>query len=254
MIQTEPIKVEIDVFEGPMDLLLYLIRKNNLDIYDIPIAQITHEYLAYLDVMRDLNLDIAGDFLVMAATLMQIKAKTLLPSQADPAADEGPDPAAELIGKITEYQKYREASKFLDGQFEQFKDVYYRGSPFFAESEKVLSLELFELLDAVRRAMERVEDRGPAGAVNAEQFPIETRMDKILSLLAARPWTLIDDIFAGENKRLGVITCFMALLELIKLRKIIVRQDAPLGEIRVYLRNEPGEPPKPQEAPLLAGA
>jgi len=233
----QPINVNIDVFEGPMDLLLYLIRKNNLDIYDIPIAQITHEYLSYLDVMKELNLDVAGEFLVMASTLMQIKAKTLLPSPAAPGEDEGPDPAAELISKITEYQKFKEAAKFLDGRFDSFKDVFYRGSPMFSDSEKMFSLELFELLEAVRRALSRVEDKG-GGVIAAEQFPIESRMEKIISMLSLRDWILIDDVFAGETKKLGVITCFMALLELIKQRKIMARQDQPFSEIRVYLRQE----------------
>lgn len=242
MIPTQSMNVNLDVFEGPMDLLLYLIRKNNLDIYDIPIAQITREYLDYLEVMKDLNLDVAGEFLVMASTLMQIKAKTLLPSQAEPGADEGPDPAAELISKITEYQKYKEAAKFLDARFEVYKDVFYRGSPLFSDAEKILNLEMFELIEAVKRAMERVEDKADGPAVRGEQFPIETRMEKILDLLSSRDWLLLDDVFTGETKKLGVITCFMALLELIKLRRIMARQDAPLGEIRIYLRNEPGEP------------
>ncbi len=253
MIPSESMNVAIDVFEGPMDLLLYLIRKNNLDIYDIPIAQITKEYLTYLEVMKDLNLDVAGEFLVMASTLMQIKAKTLLPSQADPSGDEGPDPAAELINKITEYQKYKEAALILDTRFDQYKDIFYRGSPMFQDSEKVLNLELFELLEAVKRAMDRIDDKDPSREVRAEQFPIETRMEKIVTMLSTREWILLDDVFVGETKKLGVITCFMALLELLKMHKILARQDATLGEIRIYRRGEPGAEPPPQQenAPLV---
>jgi segregation and condensation protein A len=246
MMPAESMNVAIDVFEGPMDLLLYLIRKNNLDIYDIPIAQITKEYLGYLEVMKELNLDVAGEFLVMASTLMQIKAKTLLPSQAETTGDEGPDPAAELINKITEYQKYKEAAQFLDKQFDRFKDIFYRGSPMFQDAEKVLNLELFELLEAVKRAMDRIEEKAPGREVHAEQFPIETRMEKILSLLGEREWILLDDVFSGETKKMGVITCFMALLELLKLHKILARQDKALGEIRVYRRAEPGAEPPPE--------
>ena len=247
MIPSESMNVAIDVFEGPMDLLLYLIRKNNLDIYDIPIAQITKEYLTYLEVMKDLNLDVAGEFLVMASTLMQIKAKTLLPSQADPSGDEGPDPAAELINKITEYQKYKEAALILDTRFDQYKDIFYRGSPMFQDSEKVLNLELFELLEAVKRAMDRIDDKDPSREVRAEQFPIETRMEKIITMLSTREWILLDDVFVGETKKLGIITCFMALLELLKMHKILARQDATLGEIRIYRRGEPGAEPPPQQ-------
>jgi len=231
----ENLDIHLDIFEGPLDLLLFLIKKNNLDIYDIPIAQITQEYLKYLDVMKELNLDVAGEFLVMASTLMQIKAKTLLPEQkVEGQEDQGPDPAADLIAKIAEYQKYKEASQFLNQRFDVYKDVYYRGSPVFADSEKVLNLELFELLNAVKRAFDKLEDKG--GVIVREEFPIEKKMDKILSLLGTREWILLDDVFVGETKRLGVITCFMAMLELMKLRRIIARQDENFSEIRVYLR------------------
>lgn len=233
---TDSINVHLDVFEGPLDLLLYLIRKNNLEIYDIPISQITREYLSYLDVMKDLNLEIAGEFLVMASTLMQIKSKMLLPSQQSEEQEEGPDPRAELVAKLAEYQKYKEAAKILDGRFEQFKNIFYRGTPRFSEAEKTLSLELFDLIEAVKSALDKVEDKGKVLA--GESFPIEVKMEKIISLLKGREWILLGEIFADERRKLGVITCFMAMLELIKLKKIMARQDSAMGEIRVYLRPE----------------
>jgi segregation and condensation protein A len=120
--------VRLDNFEGPLDLLLYLIRKNDLDVYDIPISQITTEYLAYLDLLKDLNLEVAGEFLVMASTLMQIKAQLLLPSPE--AIDEsGPDPRSELVNKLLEYQRFKEASTILTGWNDKAKDVYYRHVP-----------------------------------------------------------------------------------------------------------------------------
>ena len=124
-------EVHLEMFEGPLDLLLFLIKKNDLDIYDIPISQITQEYLSYLSLMKDLNLDVAGEFLVLASTLMQVKARTLLPSQD--AEEEGPDPRAELVAKLVEYQKFKEAAKFLDRRAAEFSDVFYRGAPHFAE-------------------------------------------------------------------------------------------------------------------------
>lgn len=226
------IDVHLDVFEGPLDLLLYLIKKSNLDIYDIPISQITQEYLAYIEVMKDLNLDLAGEFLVMAASLMQIKSRMLLPSQQAEEQDEGPDPRAELAAKLAEYQKFKEAANILDGRFDEFKNVFYRGAPHFSEAEKTLDIELFDLIEAVKSALEKVEDKGQVLA--GELFPIEMKMDKILSLLMGREWILIADIFAGERKKMGVITCFLAMLELVKLKKIMARQDAALGEIRLY--------------------
>lgn len=233
--------VHLDVFEGPMDLLMYLIRKNNLDIYDIPISQITQEYLGYLDVMKSLNLDIAGEFLVMASTLMQIKAKMLLPSKAEPGEEgEGPDPRGKLVSMLEDYQRYKQASKTLETKFSQFKDVFYRGSPVFSSDEKFLELEFFTLLDAVKRAFERVDD---SKEVQADSFPIESRVDKILDMLRTREWIVLDDVFISETKRLGIITCFMALLELIKQRKIMAVQDLAYEEVRIYRAPEPGELP-----------
>src|SRR3982751_4520955 len=122
------IDVRLENFEGPLDLLLFLIRKNDLDIYDIPIASITQEYLSYLDVIKDLNLETAGEFLVMASTLMQIKAQMLLPSP-EGAEAEGPDPRQELVNKLLEYQRYKEAAGLLTVYNEKAKDVYYRQVP-----------------------------------------------------------------------------------------------------------------------------
>src|SRR5579864_230668 len=122
------IDVRLENFEGPLDLLLYLIRKNDLDIYDIPIAHITQEYLSYLDLMKDLNLETAGEFLVMASTLMQIKAQLLLPSP-EAEQEEGPDPRAELVNKLLEYQQFKEAAGILATYNEKAKDVYYRTVP-----------------------------------------------------------------------------------------------------------------------------
>jgi len=238
MVAATPLNVHINVFEGPMDLLLHLIKKDNLDICDINIAEITRQYLDYLNVMKELNLEVAGEFLVMASTLMQIKAKTLLPSQAPTSEDEGPNPVAELVAKLVEYQKYKEASKFLNEKLEENKDKFYREAPIFDNGEKIIRLQLFDLLSAVKRAFERLDERKRIELLNVEEFPIEVKMEKVVNLLRARAWVLLDDIFAGETKKRGVITCFMAVLELIKIKKIIARQDEKLGQIRVYLHPE----------------
>ena len=233
-----PINVHINVFEGPMDLLLHLIKKDNLDICDINIAEITTQYLDYLNVMKELNLEVAGEFLVMASTLMQIKAKTLLPSQAPTTEDEGPNPMKELVAKLVEYQKYKEASKFLNEKLEENKDKFYRAAPIFDNGEKVLNLQLFDLLAAVKRAFDRLDERKRIELLKVEEFPIEMKMEKVVNLFAKREWVLLDDIFAGETKKRGVITCFMAVLELIKIKKIIARQDQREGQIRIYLNPE----------------
>ncbi len=230
-----PINVHINVFEGPMDLLLHLIKKDNLDICDINIAEITTQYLDYLNVMKELNLEVAGEFLVMASTLMQIKAKTLLPSQAPTSEDEGPNPMKELVAKLVEYQKYKEASKYLNEKLEENKDKYYRAAPIFDNGEKVLNLQLFDLLSAVKRAFDRLDERKRIELLKVEEFPIEMKMEKVVNLFKNREWVLLDDIFVGETKKRGVITCFMAVLELMKIKKIIARQDEREGHIRIYL-------------------
>jgi Uncharacterized conserved protein len=238
MITDGSIKIQLDVFEGPMDLLLHLIKKDNLDIYDVNISQITSQYLEYLDIMKQLNLEIAGEFLVLASTLMQIKARQLLPSQVPSTEDEGPDPAKELIEKLVEYQKFKEASKFLESNFEKFKDNFYRSAPVFDSGEKVLNVQLFDMLAAVRRAFERLDERQHAELLKIEEFPIEKKIEKVIGLVSKRQWVLLDDIFLGETKKRGVITCFMAVLELLKIGKILARQDGNGQEIRIYLNPE----------------
>ncbi|MBR4682247.1 MAG: segregation/condensation protein A [Elusimicrobiaceae bacterium] len=230
-----PLNIHINVFEGPMDLLLHLIKKDNLDVCDINIAEITKQYLDYLNVMKELNLEVAGEFLVMASTLMQIKAKTLLPSQAPTSENEGPDPAKELIAKLVEYQKYKEASQFLNQKLEENKDKFYRSAPIFDNGEKIINVQMFDLLSAVKRAFERLDERKRIELLKIEEFPIEMKMQKVVDMLKNRNWVLLDDIFVGETKKRGVITCFMALLELIKIKKLLARQDEKEGQIRIYL-------------------
>lgn len=235
---SQELNIQIDVFEGPLDLLLHLIKKDNLDIYDINIAEITKQYLDYLEVMKDLNLEIAGEFLVMASTLMQIKAKTLLPSQAPTSEADGPNPTQELINKIVEYQKFKEASKFLEQKFEENKDNFFKSAPVFHDGEKVLNVHMFDLLSAVKRALDRLEERERVELLKIEEFPIEVKMDKIMSLLKGRKWVLLDDLFTGETKKRGVITVFLALLELMKINILLARQDGKEEEIRIYLNPE----------------
>ncbi len=236
--QPAPLNIHINVFEGPMDLLLHLIKKDNLDVCDINIAEITKQYLDYLNVMKELNLEVAGEFLVMASTLMQIKAKTLLPSQAPTSENEGPDPAKELIAKLVEYQKYKEASQFLNQKLEENKDKFYRSAPIFDNGEKIINVQMFDLLSAVKRAFERLDERKRIELLKIEEFPIEIKMQKVVDMLSGRTWVLLDDIFVGETKKRGVITCFMALLELIKIKKLLARQDEKEGQIRIYLNPE----------------
>lgn len=225
-------QVNLDLFEGPLDLLLFLVKKDDLDIHNIPIAHITKEYLAYLDLLKEFNLDIAGEFLVMAATLMAYKSRALLPSQELLNEEEGPDPTAALAQKLLEYQKFKEATKYLSQKAEEMDGVFFRGAPHFEEAEKSPNLSLFELMEHIRVILEDAED--DSREVAGEEYPIEEKMEKILFLLSRSPAIDWEELFADERKRRGIIACFLAMLELTKLQKIFIRQDANFGKIRIF--------------------
>jgi len=232
-------EVHLEMFEGPLDLLLFLIKKDDLDITNIPIARITGEYLSYLEIMKDLNLETAGDFLVMAATLMAIKARSLLPSQDEEGAaseEEGPDPRAELMARLMEYQKFKEAAKFLEASAEKSKDVFYRGAPRFDDSQKTLNIGIFDLLESLREILDRCPDK--SREIAGEEFPIEEKMSKILALIDKNRRATLQEIFADETKRRGILSCFLALLELVKLQKVFIRQDEPFSAVSIYKREE----------------
>ncbi|PIR19622.1 MAG: segregation/condensation protein A [Elusimicrobia bacterium CG11_big_fil_rev_8_21_14_0_20_64_6] len=230
-------EVSLELFEGPLDLLLFLVKKNDLDINNIPIAEITKEYLSYLELMKDMDLDIAGDFLVMAATLMAVKSRSLLPSeQAALEGDEGPNPAAELAQKLIEYQKFKEASKFLAGRADEMAGVFYRGAPHFEEAEKSPNVSLFDLMAHLQVILAGAED--DSQSVEGEEFPIEEKMEKILFLLSERPMIPWEELFADERKRRGIIACFLAMLELTKLQKIFIRQEGTFGKISIFRKDD----------------
>ena len=224
-------EVHLEIFEGPLDLLLYLIKKNDLQITDIPISQITQEYLSYLDLIRELNLEVAGDFLVMASTLMQIKSRSLLPS--GPLEGEE-DPRTELVQKLLEYAKFKEAAKFFEARAEEFKNTFYRGTPVFKEDDKTLQVELFDLLSALKDVIERLPEE--SRVLKGEEFPIELKIEKILNLLDERGTVMFHEVFADERRRMGVVVCFMALLELIKMQRIAARQERAMGPILIFKR------------------
>jgi segregation and condensation protein A len=232
--------VRLDIFEGPLDLLLYLIRKNDLNIYDIPVAQITSEYLSYIEMMKDLNLDLAGEFLVMASTLLEIKARTLLPAPAAEGED-GPDPRAELVNRLLEYQRYKEAAQELHHRFEAHKEMFYRGAPVFSEDDFSLDASLFELLDAFRDVLDHVQP--DMQEILYEEIPLEVKIRDLLSYMEGRPYVTFREILQLETTRRGLIVTFLAILELIRLKQVAARQVQTFGEIRVYKVREGAEVP-----------
>ncbi|OQA92682.1 MAG: Segregation and condensation protein A [Elusimicrobia bacterium ADurb.Bin231] len=223
--------IKLEVFEGPLDLLLYLIQKNNLDIYDIPIAKITSEYLLYLDMMKNLNLEVAGDFLVMAATLMKMKSKMLLPSHGEEEQDE--DPRKELVRSLVEYKKYKEASKILRNNLETQKDIFYRNtSPEFADEDFGIEVTIFNLLDAFKVVIERSK-KIPKEIIK-EECTVEEKMKLIIRQLEGRQFISFFSIFESDETKRAIIVTFLALLELIKRGLAAARQDKNFGDIRIY--------------------
>ncbi|MFI5349723.1 MAG: segregation and condensation protein A [Elusimicrobiota bacterium] len=227
-------QVNLELFEGPLDLLLFLVKKDDLDIHNIPISHITKEYLSYLELLKELNLDVAGEFLVMAATLMAYKSRALLPSQAVLNEEDGPDPAAQLAAKLLEYQKFKEASKFLMGKADEMSNVFFRGAPHFEEADKSPNLSLFELMDHIKVILAGADEEDESRQVAGEEFPIEEKIEKIMFLLSHVSVISWEELFADERKRRGIIACFLAMLELTKLQKIFIRQDANFGKIRIF--------------------
>lgn len=225
--------VKLDVFEGPLDLLLFLIKKNDLNVHDIPISQITSDFLQYLDLLKDLNLNVAGEFLVMAATLMQIKARTLLPAPSREDEDVV-DPRADLVHRLLEYQRFKEAARQLEGRLHASKDIHFRGAPTFGEADYTMEASLFDLLDAFRDVLKNLRPR--VREIESEDVPIEVKIKNVLDFLSERPYATFREILERETTRRGLITTFLAILELIRLKRIAARQSEPFAEIRVYRR------------------
>jgi len=238
--QTElPYQVRIENFEGPLDLLLHLIKKNEINIYDIPVAMIAQQYLEYLEAMEELNLNVAGDFLVMAATLLQIKSKMLLP--VDETADddeEGPDPREELVRRLLEYKAFKEAARQLDDQEKVWREIFWREQAISVEAageEEDLSLEnvsLFDLVDALKGVLER----NPGSRlieIAPDNLTVRERMNLILEILEGKDSVSFAALFEGSSHRLVVVVTFLALLELMRLRVARVFQAETFGPILV---------------------
>ncbi len=234
-------EIRIDKFEGPLDLLLHLIKKNEMDIYDIQVAEITGQYLTILDTMKDLNLDVAGEFLLMAATLLHIKSKFLLPpSEDDELDDDEIDPRAELVRRLLEYQKYKDAGNKLDERPRLSREVFARKfhSPELAklaeqDDGEMLEVGLFELVEAFQRLLKETSD--PAiHEVTAEQISVSDRINAILTLLSGRKDLGFNEIFAEKPERQMVIVTFLAMLELVRLRLVRLMQNDRCGNIWLY--------------------
>ena len=247
----DAISVKLEAFEGPLDLLLYLIRKNELNIYDIPIALITEQYLQYIDVLQELNLDVAGEFLVMASTLIHIKSRMLLPRPQATLDDEDPDdPREALVRRLVEHQKYRTAAQQLRERELLRSAQYMRPDERVAAAagddyEPELEVDLFGLMAAFRGVLERAA-RKPRMVIPPEKISIEDRMSQVLSRLSETEACGFEELFDdGDGSRPFVIVTFLALLEMIRLKLVRVFQPAGTEAIRVYKRARPADAPHP---------
>ena len=234
-------EVKLEVFEGPLDLLMHLIKKNEINIYDIPISLVTQQYLEYIDLMNELNLEIAGEFLLMAATLTHIKSKMLLPREEKAGDDEeAEDPRAELLRKLLEYKSFKEVAEELGKREDTWRDIFYNPPDKSMEGEDEVFIEvgLFELLEAFRDVLEQIPDKRYMEIV-PDELTVRGRMTAIIEKLdaaAAEGVTLLTLIEEDCTRRTIVVT-FLALLELARLRLIKLLQVSSSETIRVY-RNE----------------
>jgi segregation and condensation protein A len=244
--------VKLDVFEGPLDLLLHLIRKHELNIYDIPIALITEQYLSYIGLMEELNLDVAGEFLLMASSLIHIKSRMLLPRPDPSATDEGieEDPREALVRRLLEHQRFKAAAGLLHEREILRSAQFVRPDARVAdvageEYEPELEVDLFSLLAAFRGVLERASRRAKMGLPPA-QISIESRIDQLLARLSETEACGFDDLFGdGDGSRGFLIVTFLALLEMIRLKLVRVFQSGGSGPIRVYKRARPADAPHP---------
>ncbi len=229
-------QVKLEMFEGPLDLLLHLIREHQLNILDIPIATITEEYLRYLALMQELDLDVAGEFLLMAATLIHIKSKMLLPPDeaAEGEGEEEGDPRAELVDRLLEYKKFKEAAQTLGVLEAEQALLQRRGAPAIElEVEGPLSVSVFELLRAFRDVLQRAEVSAPL-EITPEELNVGQRIVILLDRLAAESPIEFTGLFAGSSRRGEIIVTFLALLELLRRRLATARQAEPMGPIMIY--------------------
>ncbi len=247
----EAFPVKLSNFEGPLDLLLHLIKKNEVSIHDIPIALITQQYLDTIQLMHEMNLDVAGEFLVMAATLIHIKSKMLLPRPETAAAVEGEeeDPRDALVRRLLEHQKFKAAAELLHEREQLRSAQWLRPDERVAaiagdEYEPELEVDLFSLLSAFQSVVERAKMR-PKVLLPPEQMPVEVRIEQLLERLSETEACGFEELFADVSDRGGLIVTFLALLEMIRLKLVRVFQSGSFGPIRIYKRARPADAPHP---------
>jgi segregation and condensation protein A len=230
--------VALEAFQGPLDLLIHLIKKNEVNIYDIPIALITRQYLEYIELMTELDLDVAGEFLVMAATLIHIKSRMLLPRPDPSQEDDEGDPRMALVDRLLEYQKYKVAGNLLHERETLRSAQWQRPDQAVADiaGEKVepeVEVDLFSLMAAFKAVLDRAKDR-PTVRIPDAQVSIEDRIAQLLGRLSESQACGFEELFEDAHSKPALIVTFLALLEMIRLKIVRVFQAGMFGAIRVY--------------------
>jgi len=236
-IPPDALQVFLDTFEGPLDLLLYLIRAQNLDILDIPVAKITHQYLEYVEMMRALNFDLAAEYLLMAAWLGEIKSRLLLPRPKGPDGEEEADPRAELIRRLQEYERFKKAAEQIDAMDCEGRDFFIAAAqaPDYSRQKEPPKVELRELLLALQDVLRRA-DLYESHQISKETLSMRERMSGILERLRGGGFLPFVSLFHVEEGRLGVVVSFMAILELVKEGLIDLVQTDAFADIHVRAR------------------
>src|SRR5947209_3927142 len=232
-------KVKLEIFEGPLDLLLYLVKRDELDIYDISLERITKQYLEYLQAFKELNIEIAGEFVVMAANLIYLKSRSLLPADQQPPEEdvEEDDPRWELVRQLIEYKKFKEAAGELQLRQLEQERMFARGGA--AQLEITLpplqlgEVGIFQLINAFQNVVKRVEAREDLREIFGEHFTVSDKIEAILQRIGAGVPLKFSELFAQVASRVEVVVTFLALLELIRLRQVRATQPKPFDEIQI---------------------
>jgi len=243
-------KVQLDTYSGPLDLLLYLIRRDEIDVADIPIARVTQQYLEYMDLLKELNVDLAGEFLIMAATLMEIKSRMMLPAPPQTDDEEMEDPRLELVRQLMEYKRFKEAAMTLGEQAHERARRFGRPGegPRLEERQApesgLTEVGLWALVEAFSRVMKQTGRAGPH-VVTYDDTPMEIWMERLVARVQQESPIPFLRLFAPDAGRAALIGMFLALLELILLQRVRADQEEAFGEIRIVYLGEgiqPGQP------------
>lgn len=250
-------KVRLEIFEGPLDLLLYLIKKDEVDIQNVSIARITGQYLEYINTFRMLNIDLAAEFIVMAANLMYLKSRTLLPRQEQPPEEdaEEDDPRWELIRQLIEYKKFKDAAGFLSLK-EAEQEARFALKPDKPEPDEdpppLAEVSIFDLIRAFQNVLKRFEESHDLGDIVDDRFTVADKIEMLLDRLEPGQSMRFDSLFQDAATKSEVIVTFLAVLELMKMNQLLIRQNGIFGQIDIERRTHSGHTPSTEE--ILAEA